>query len=414
MGRSVLWILAVLLACGTPADSIKVGKRLYSNVYIRSDGSNHHIHFPDEGRVEKVSRKRTDVGEPRIDGDPAVRAALLDRFNQNKALTVEKAPSTTTAKRPAATSAAPSGTLDSKAIHEQNRLREQALEDAQMEFWRTLSAEERALVIENLLRVAQENQANFEQERMRLDREIEALNTQAAQHQEEIGRLATLRDQAQQEVIRRDNSDAIERQLEESLATFGQSSNSILIREILGDAATAQAGQATEDRDEINRQYKRSVAPLQAALDAIGRSLAAVEDFGISLAQSSTQVAERVASFQSRIATMNGNLGKPYTPDLPGTVVAEWRGVSSFKSEPFEISEPFWLLDIRRKDFGRPGRFAVTVYVAETNQPFTRITSVDYLQMRVQVLDDPGRYYLKIEQDESALPYEIRAVTFAK
>lgn len=414
MGRSVLWILAVLLACGTPADSITVGKQFYNNVYIRSDRSNHHIHFPDEGRIEKVSRKRTDVSEPRIDEDPAVRAALLDRFNQNKARTVEKAPSATAAKRPAANSAAPSGTLDSKAIHEQNQLRERALEDAQTEYWRTLSAEERVLVIENLLRVAQENRTNFEQERARLDSEIEALNAQANQHQEEIGRLAALRDEAQQEVIRRDNSDAIERQLRESSASFDQSSNGILVRTILDDAVTAQAGQATEDRDEINRQYKRSVAPHQAALDAISRSLGTIEDYGIGLSRSSTQVAERVAWFQSRIAAMNGGLDKPYTPNLPGTVVAEWRGVSSFKSEPFEISEPFWRLDVLRKDFGIPGKFAVTVYLAETDQPFTRITDVDYLQMRVQVLDDPGRYYLKIEQDESALPYEIRVVTFAK
>ncbi len=414
MGRSILWILAVLLACGTPADSIKVGKRLYSNVYIRSDGSNHHIHFPDEGRVEKVSRKRTDVGEPRIDQDPAAREALLERFNQIKARAEKKSPSVIAAKRPAATSAAPSGTLDSKAIHEQNQLREQALEDAQVEFWRTLSAEERALVTENLLRVARENQTNFEQERTRLDSEIEALNAQATQHQEEIGRLATLRDEAQQEVIRRDNSDAIERQLEESVANFDQSRNGILVREILDDAITAQAGQATEDRDEINRQYKRSVAPHQAALDAIDRSLGAIEDLGITLARNSTLIADRVAWSHSRIAAMNGGLDKPYTPNLPSTVVAEWRGVRSFKSEPFEISKSFWRLDILRKDLGQSGRFTVTVYFAETDLPFTRITNVDYLQMRVGTLDGPGKYYLKIEQDESALPYEIRAVTFAK
>lgn len=414
MGRSILWILAILLACGTPADSITVGTRHYSNVYIRSDGSNYHIHFPDEGRVEKVSRKRTDVGEPRIDEDPAARAALLERFNLNKARVEIRNPSVPATKRPAATSAAPSDTFDSKAIHEQNQLRERALEDAQVEFWRKLRAEERRLIIENLLRVAQENQTNFEQERTRLDSEIEALNAQATQHRDEIGRLAALRDEAQQEVIRRDNSDAIERQLEESVATFGQSRNGNLIKEILDDAATAQAGQATEDRDEINRQYKRSVAPHQAALDAIGRSLGTIEDHGIGLSRSSTQVAERVAWFQSRIAAMNGGLDKPYTPNLPGTVVAEWQGVRSFKSESFEISEPFWRLDVLRKDFGIPGKFAVTVYLAETDQPFTRITNVDYLQMRVRVLDGRGRYYLKIEQDESALPYEIRAVTFGK
>jgi len=37
---------------------------------------------------------------------------------------------------------------------------------------------------------------------------------------------------------------------------------------------------------------------------------------------------------------------------------------------------------------------------------------VDLRQMRVRLLDGPGRYYLVIEQDDPDLPYDIRAVTF--
>jgi hypothetical protein len=66
-----------------------------------------------------------------------------------------------------------------------------------------------------------------------------------------------------------------------------------------------------------------------------------------------------------------------------------------------------------RDDFGQSGSFSVTVIDAETDRPITRLGDVDFLQMRVRVLDGPGRYYLVIEQDESGIPYEIRAVTFS-
>ena len=78
------------------------------------------------------------------------------------------------------------------------------------------------------------------------------------------------------------------------------------------------------------------------------------------------------------------------------------------------ISAPFWRLDCLREDLGESGSFAVTVFDAETGAPFTRISGVDFLQMRVRVLDGPGRYYLEIEQDSSNIPYEIKAVTFSE
>lgn len=56
----------------------------------------------------------------------------------------------------------------------------------------------------------------------------------------------------------------------------------------------------------------------------------------------------------------------------------------------------------------------MTVFDAETGTPFTRVSGVDFLQMRVRVLDGPGRYYLEIEQDDSNIPYEINAVTFSE
>lgn len=122
----------------------------------------------------------------------------------------------------------------------------------------------------------------------------------------------------------------------------------------------------------------------------------------------------RVILLKKRIDELSSAINGEYRNKLTPEVVDSWDGTGSRKTSPFSINAPFWRLDCLRDDFGQAGAFSVTVYDADTDRPFTRLGDVDFLQMRVRVLDGPGRYYLKIEQDESALPYEIRAVTFAK
>jgi len=122
---------------------------------------------------------------------------------------------------------------------------------------------------------------------------------------------------------------------------------------------------------------------------------------------------KRVVLLKKRIDELSTAINGDYRDRLTPKVVDSWEGAGSLKTAPFSIEDPFWRLDCLRDDFGQAGAFSVTVYDADTDRPFTRLGDVDFLQMRVRVLDGPGRYYLKIEQDDSGTPYEIRAVTFA-
>ncbi len=123
---------------------------------------------------------------------------------------------------------------------------------------------------------------------------------------------------------------------------------------------------------------------------------------------------KRVVLLKKRIDELSIAIKGDYANRLTPEVVDSWEGDRSRKTAPFSIEDSFWRLDCLRDDFGQAGAFSVTVYDADTDRPFTRLGDVDYLQMRVRVLEGPGRYYLKIEQDESGIPYEIRAVTFAE
>jgi len=134
----------------------------------------------------------------------------------------------------------------------------------------------------------------------------------------------------------------------------------------------------------------------------------------IALTTRAIEGAQRVLLCKQRIEELSDALKTGYTPQLNANVIDTWEGTKSRKTGTFSIESSFWRLECLREDFGLPGKFAVTLYDADTDQPFTRLADVDYLQMRVCLVSGPGRYYLEIEQDESALPYQIRAVTFSE
>lgn len=134
----------------------------------------------------------------------------------------------------------------------------------------------------------------------------------------------------------------------------------------------------------------------------------------IALTTRAIEGAQRVLLCKQRIEELSNAMNTGYTPQLNANVIDTWEGTTSRKTNTFSIDSPFWRLECLREDFGLPGKFAVTLYDADTDQPFTRLADLDYLQMRVCLVGGPGRYYLQIEQDESVIPYEIRAVTFGE
>jgi len=73
----------VALAAGSAsADSIRVGTQWHVDVYVVESSQFYQILFPETGEVDKVSKKRSDVGKPRLTQDAAERAALKQRWEK--------------------------------------------------------------------------------------------------------------------------------------------------------------------------------------------------------------------------------------------------------------------------------------------------------------------------------------------
>ena len=368
MFRIGTWAILLAIPAMAISDSIKVGENVHNDVYIDSDEEYFYIRFPEEGRVEKVSRQRQDVSEPIVDADPDLRSRMLKQFESNKAMAEKKAEEA---------AAKPVSDIDNEAIEESDRLRDHALFDAQVEYWKRLSAEDRVLIEDYLVSLSGSEQLNYAIVRKEVVEKIVDLEAQKAAHQARLAQLALLKEQALAEARRLDRRDL-----------FMQLYNASV--------------------------YDYEAVPHGQAIAALNETIDDTAVVGVAEQSKSVDQRIRVGTFLARLDQLTTAVDENYQSPLKRTVVAHWETDSSQKSEVFAISEPFWRLDCFRDDLGESGAFAVTVFDAETGAPFTRISGVDFLQMRVRILDGPGRYFLEIEQDTSDIPYEIKVVTFSE
>lgn len=368
MFRTGIWVILLAIPMAAVSDSIKVGEDVYNDVYIDSDEEYHYIRFPEEGRVEKVSRQRQDVSEPIIDADADLRARLLKRFESNKAMAEKEAEEA--AEKPASN-------LSNEALEESAQIKERALFDAQVEYWKRLSTEDRAAIEDYLVSLADTEEQNYALVRKEVTEEIVDLEARKAAHEARLAHLARLKEQALAEAQRLGRPDL-----------FMQIYNASV--------------------------YDYEAAPHGQAIDDLNETIEATVEVGVAEQNKANDQSIRVGTFLARLDQLTTAVNEDYTSPLKRTTVASWTGGADQKTEVFAISEPFWRLDCFREDLGESGSFAVTVYDAETGAPFTKVTGVDFLQMRVRILDGPGRYYLEIEQDSSTIPYEIKAVTFSE
>ena len=81
--------------------------------------------------------------------------------------------------------------------------------------------------------------------------------------------------------------------------------------------------------------------------------------------------------------------------------------MESFRTETITIGSGLWRVDCKRQDFDQPGDFSITVFDADSEKPFTRISRRDFLGMRTRIFDEPGNYYMVVKQDINQIPYEI-------
>ena len=96
-----------------------------------------------------------------------------------------------------------------------------------------------------------------------------------------------------------------------------------------------------------------------------------------------------------------------YIPGLSFKTQEAWQEDGDKRTPSVTIESPVWCLSCKRADFGISGGFAITVYDAETDAPFTRIADKDFLGMRTRIFERPGQYYFVVEQDASRIPYEL-------
>ena len=372
MFRIGTWAILLAIPAVAISDSIKVGEDVHKDVYIDTDEEYYYIRFPEEGRVEKVSRRRQDVSEPIIDPDADLRSRMLKRFESNKAMAEKKA-----GQEAEAVAATPASDLNNEAVEESTQIKDRALFDAQVAYWKRLSTEDRAAIEDYLVSLADTEALNYAIVRKEVAAEIVDLEVRKAAHQARLAQLSQLKEQALAEARRLNRPD--------------------LFRQIYNASV-----------------YDYEAVPHGQAIVALNETIEDTAGAGVVEQSKSVDQSVRVGTFLARLDQLTAAVGDDYESTLKGTVVANWEGSASQKTEVFAIAEPFWRLDCRRQDLGESGSFAVTVFDAETGAPFTRITGVDFLQMRVRILNGPGRYYLEIEQDDSNIPYDIKAVTFSE
>lgn len=368
MLRICMWAVLVAIPVVAFTDSIKVGEEVYNDVYIDTDEEYYYVRFPDTGTVEKVSRKRQDVSEPKLDENSELRSQMLKRFEANKAKGEKEV---------ADIASQPASQVDNEAIEEAARVKSLALFDAQVEYWKDLPEKDRDSIEDYLFSLIDTEDLNYAIVRKEVVENIVDLEAEKARHEVRIAQLAQLKNQALAEARRLDRLDLFMQIYQASVYDF-------------------------------------EAAPHGQAINSLNDAIVDTTSAGIAENNKSVDQRIRIGTFLARLDQLTGAVKEGYVSPLEVKVAAEWKDSVSQETAPFTIAAPLWRLDCRRDDLGDSGSFSITVYDDETKQPFTKIAGVDFLQMRVRILDGPGRYYLKIEQDSSNIPYEIKAVTFSK
>lgn len=368
MLRNCMWMLLLAIPCGAFSDSIKVGDKIYNDVLVESDEDYYYIHFPDDGHVDKISRKRQDIGEPVLEADAALRATLNDRFNQSKNRAEADA---------ASVASQPISDIDTEAIRDLARIRSLALFEAQFAWWKGLSLDQRERVQDNLITDAEGERKSFAIAGNAATSGISDLEVEKARHEARLAQLSLYKQRALDEARREGAA--------ERFAELYQGS--------IYDYQAIPHGQAISS---LNATINVT------ARDGVVEQLKAVDN------------GARIDSFLARINQLTDAVDKDYVPVLKPVSVATWSGSVRQRTEPFEVDKKIWRLECLRDDFGNPGHFSITVFDATTREPFTRISDVDFLQMRVRVLNGPGTYYLEIEQDDVGPKFEINVETFTE
>lgn len=409
-----LVLVTALTSTGVPADSIRIDGQLYRDVYIRTSKDFYRVYYPEEGRVERVSRRRSTVTDVHISDDVSYREGLLERYETQKAAPAVPA----TESRP--TASVP--TLKGDLMKFQLEMRSLAAFESQLAHWKTLSGDVREDIEAGLYETLAERTARRAADRDEALAQVQQLGSKKLNVEEQLAAAARDRAEAVQQVQAADQSDFYLRAYENSKGYVGPVYHYYFdecdgLRTFptwwytedpsLYKAALAEQSQTRRQINTVENVYAEHVSAYGKALEQVDRAMTQQERQARASVSKAIDEQHRYGSRQAQVAALASAMEADYRPRLVDTPLESWSGSVGQRTPEFYVGRGLWRIDCRVADEATATGFSVTLYDAETGKPFTRISGPDYLGMRTRVFDQPGRYYLVVAQGGIPVPYEI-------
>lgn len=381
----------------TAADAIRYGGVLYEDVYVGISRQFYFVHFPEEGRVEKVSRARKDVEAPDIDPDEMTRESLRERFEARKAEKMEAASELE--------NASPIE-VDTEKYLRRKALQSTALFETQLAFWRSLDPTQQQLVLQEVLALSASNANQRAREQETIQSRLEGLKERKLDREIALENAGAKRDRAIQDANRDSAAGIFMEEYEKSILRH-QMGNSNYIHEHWRKAAETEAEIERRRMAAANQAYAREAADHAQALGRVESAITRREREVIATAGKAKDAQRRYGAYLGRIDELIAASQGEYPQMTRFEPVASWSGDGDLRTPPVTVESEVWRLGCQRDDFGMAGDFKITVVDAETDTPFTAITGKDFLHMRTILIDRPGRYYFIVKQDYHRIPYEL-------
>jgi hypothetical protein len=163
-----------------------------------------------------------------------------------------------------------------------------------------------------------------------------------------------------------------------------------------------------------NEAYGKEADAHKAVIDEVESAITQQERDAQAVENKGKDAARRYGAYLDRIDGLILASQAGYEPGLKFNVLETWQSDGDKKTPTVLIESSLWRLHCEREDFGLDGDFAITVYDAETDTPFTRIADKDFLKMRSRIFERQGKYYFVVEQDSDRIPYELTVSAVAE
>lgn len=389
-----------LVAASVSGDSIKAGGVLHKDVYIVTKPQYYLVHFPEEGRVEKISRARRDVEAPVIDSDATAREVLRARYDARRA-EVEGA------LKPVPDEVVE---LDTEAFLHKEALVEGAIFESQFEHWRGLSEVQQDGILREILNLSASKEAKWAGEQSTIQSRLSGLDAAKAERETDLAVAQSKRD-ATIEDAKRDSAAGIFMEEYEKSILRRQMGNSNYIHEHWLEAAETEAEIESRRMRAANEAYGKEADAHKAVIDEVESAITQQERDAQAVENKGKDAARRYGAYLDRIDGLILASQAGYEPGLKFNVLETWQAEGDKKTPTVVVESSLWRLHCERADFGLDGDFSITIYDAETDTPFTRIADRDFLKMRSRIFERPGTYYFVVEQDANRIPYELTVST---